>query len=191
MHGVCSIAIGIAHFRSCQHKQKSTNHHDFCSVIMFVGRVSFLVLVWAFLCVLPFPTQNCDQPVPPRVHQTFWLDFNFVMVEEAKQYLCDPQISAWHWKSLVISCARFGTGDSVPWGIASTLRERNNESSQRRSSTLLGSLYLVVVLLDVHDSLMDEGEIRWNYYYFQLVVEVQASFHSNASLLMSPACCML
>ena len=55
--------------------------------------------------VLPFPTQKCDQPAQLRrfikLFDSFAniLDFNFVMVEEAKQYLCDTQISELHWKS--------------------------------------------------------------------------------------------
>ena len=72
----------------------------FFSVIMFVDRVFFLALHGPFLFALPFPTQKCDQPEQLRrfikLFDSFAniLDFNFVMVEEAKQYLCDTQISA-------------------------------------------------------------------------------------------------
>lgn len=145
----------------------------FFSVIMFVDRVLFLVLHGPFCLLCRFPLKsvinqsNCggSSNFLTRL-QIYYIDFNFVMVEEAKQYLCDTQISAlaleiWWFRSAK-DWWQIQSSQS-PWGIASTRRERNNESSQRRkfnAAWILASGRCVVGC----SWLMDEGKITWNYY---------------------------
>lgn len=110
--------------------------------------------------VLPFPTQKCDRPVQLRrfikLFDSFAniLDFIFVMVEEAKQYLYDTQISAFGIGNLVISKRKRLMADSVESSPEASLQHFGKETTRAHrgeSSTLLESWHLVVVLLDVHD----------------------------------------